>query len=157
MVAVLIYAGVRRDELLWLTHDDVDFKIGASGMLHIRAKTIDGRFWQDQLLTSRLSLATAEFDQTVFYLDLLRATGELSSADIARTAGPGAQRESRPTGAASKRNAPQPKLYWYFEGSQSRGSNARPGARSARLASCCPHPGASDFTISGTPRGLTAC
>lgn len=46
MVAVLIYAGLRREELLWLTHDDLDLKTGTFGMLRIRAKTIDGRSWQ---------------------------------------------------------------------------------------------------------------
>ena len=53
MVAVLIYAGVRREELLWLTHDDVDRKTGAHGMLRIRAKTIDGRSWQPKTKVNR--------------------------------------------------------------------------------------------------------
>jgi integrase len=42
-VAVLIYAGLRREEALWLTRDDVDRK---AGLLRIRAKTIDDQFWQ---------------------------------------------------------------------------------------------------------------
>jgi integrase len=42
-VAILIYAGVRREEALWLTWEDVDRK---NGLLRIRAKTIDGVFWQ---------------------------------------------------------------------------------------------------------------
>jgi integrase len=42
-VAILIYAGVRREEALWLTREDVDRK---TGLLRIRAKTIDGAFWQ---------------------------------------------------------------------------------------------------------------
>jgi len=46
MVATLIYAGLRREELLWLTHDDLDLSSGAFGLLRIRAKTIDGRAWQ---------------------------------------------------------------------------------------------------------------
>ena len=46
MVAMLIYAGLRREELLWLTHDDIDYKTGTYGMLRIRAKTVDGEYWQ---------------------------------------------------------------------------------------------------------------
>lgn len=46
MVAVLIYAGLRREELLWLTHDDIDLQTGGSGMIRVRAKTIDGQSWQ---------------------------------------------------------------------------------------------------------------
>ena len=46
MVATLLYAGLRREELLWLTLDDVDLKSGAHGMIRVRAKTIDGAAWQ---------------------------------------------------------------------------------------------------------------
>jgi len=58
MVAVLIYAGLRREELLWLTHDDVDLKSGTFGMLRIRAKTIDDgtgqeRRWQPKTARNR--------------------------------------------------------------------------------------------------------
>ncbi len=42
-VAILIYAGVRREEALWLTRDDVDRK---GGLLRIRAKTVDDERWQ---------------------------------------------------------------------------------------------------------------
>ncbi len=54
IVAVLIYAGLRREELLWLTHDDVDLKTGHFGMLRIRAKTIDGRSWQPKTAHNRV-------------------------------------------------------------------------------------------------------
>jgi integrase len=54
MVAVLIYAGLRREELLWLTHDDIDLKAGHFGMLRIRAKTIDGRSWQPKTARNRV-------------------------------------------------------------------------------------------------------
>jgi len=40
MVAVLIYAGLRREELLWLTLEDVDFEAGAYGLIRVRAKTV---------------------------------------------------------------------------------------------------------------------
>jgi integrase len=42
-VAVLIYAGLRREEALWLTHDDIDRK---AGLIRVRAKTVDKEFWQ---------------------------------------------------------------------------------------------------------------
>src|SRR5690606_16716898 len=53
MVATLIYAGLRREELLWLTLDDVDYKTGPYGMLRIRAKTIDGESWQPKTKVNR--------------------------------------------------------------------------------------------------------
>ncbi len=53
MVAVLIYAGLRREELLWLTHDDIDQGTGPFGMIRIRAKTIDGRNWQPKTGVNR--------------------------------------------------------------------------------------------------------
>ena len=48
--AVLIYAGLRREEALWLTREDVDRK---TGLLRIRAKTIDGEFWQPKTGNNR--------------------------------------------------------------------------------------------------------
>ena len=53
MVAVLIYAGLRREELLWLIHDDFDFKTGLHGMIRIRAKTIHGESWQPKTRVNR--------------------------------------------------------------------------------------------------------
>jgi integrase len=55
MVAVLIYAGLRREELLWLTVDDIDLhrRNGGHGLLRIRAKTIDGRYWQPKTKRNR--------------------------------------------------------------------------------------------------------
>ncbi len=46
MVAVLIFAGLRREELLWLRHDDIDWEAKPFGLIHIRAKTIAGERWQ---------------------------------------------------------------------------------------------------------------
>jgi integrase len=43
MVAVLIYAGLRRGELLHLTRKDVDL---GRWQIHVRAQTIDGVRWQ---------------------------------------------------------------------------------------------------------------
>lgn len=53
MVALLIYAGVRREELLWLTVDDVNLNAGAHGMIQIRAKTIAGESWQPKTKRNR--------------------------------------------------------------------------------------------------------
>ena len=38
MVAVYIYSGLRRDELCWLTVDDVDLSAGGNGMTGYRTK-----------------------------------------------------------------------------------------------------------------------
>lgn len=59
MVAVLIYAGLRREELLWLTLDDIDLsrRNGGHGLIRVRAKTIefpDGRrHWQPKTKVNR--------------------------------------------------------------------------------------------------------
>lgn len=53
MVAMLIYAGLRREELLWLTHDDIDLKTGTYGIIRVRAKTIEGRSWQPKTARNR--------------------------------------------------------------------------------------------------------
>jgi len=45
MVATLIFAGLRRGELTWLTVDDVSLSWGVRGCIHIRAKSLDGG-WQ---------------------------------------------------------------------------------------------------------------
>ncbi len=53
MVAMYIYAGLRREELLWLTHDDIDLATGPHGMLRIRAKTIGEESWQPKTKVNR--------------------------------------------------------------------------------------------------------
>lgn len=45
MVATMIYAGLRRSELLWLCRNDVDLNAGVHGMLRIRAKDDHGVMW----------------------------------------------------------------------------------------------------------------
>ena len=50
MVAVLIYAGLRREELLWLTHNDVDLD---RRVVHVRAKSVNGRYWKPKTSRSR--------------------------------------------------------------------------------------------------------
>lgn len=53
MVATLIYAGLRREELLWLTPDDIDWNAGTYGLIRVRAKTIDESFWQPKTKVNR--------------------------------------------------------------------------------------------------------
>jgi integrase len=53
MVATLIYAGLRREELLWLTLDDLDLGSGPFGMIRVRAKTVDGESWQPKTKVNR--------------------------------------------------------------------------------------------------------
>lgn len=50
MVATYIFAGPRREAVLWLTHDDVDL---ANRLLHVRAKEIGGEFWQPKTKRNR--------------------------------------------------------------------------------------------------------
>jgi integrase len=53
MVAMLIYAGLRREELIWLRHEDIDLKTGPYGMLRIRAKTVHDEYWQPKTRKNR--------------------------------------------------------------------------------------------------------
>lgn len=55
MVATLIYAGLRREELLWLTLDDVDLipRQGGNGVIRVCRKTIDGQSWQPKTRQNR--------------------------------------------------------------------------------------------------------
>ncbi len=50
VVAVYIYAGLRREEALWLTPKDVDLR---KRMLIVRAKTVDGEYWQPKTRRNR--------------------------------------------------------------------------------------------------------
>jgi integrase len=51
MVAVYIYAGLRREEALWLTHEDVDFK---RRLIRVCAKTVEGEYWQPKTRQNRV-------------------------------------------------------------------------------------------------------
>jgi integrase len=53
MVATLIYSGLRREELLWLTPDDVDWETKPFGVIRVRAKTVDGESWQPKTKVNR--------------------------------------------------------------------------------------------------------
>jgi integrase len=54
MVATYIYAGLRREEAIWLTLEDADFTVGTSGVLRVRAKTVDGDFWEPKTKVNRI-------------------------------------------------------------------------------------------------------
>lgn len=53
MVAMYIYAGLRREEALWLTTEDIDFDTGPNGMIRVRAKTIAGQKWESKTKVNR--------------------------------------------------------------------------------------------------------
>jgi len=53
MVAMYIYAGLRRTELVWLTHKDVDLR-PTQNVIHVRAKTVDGKFWEPKTKQNRV-------------------------------------------------------------------------------------------------------
>jgi integrase len=54
MVATYIYAGLRREEAIWLTTDDVDFATGKSGVIRVQAKTVRGEFWEPKTKVNRV-------------------------------------------------------------------------------------------------------
>ena len=49
-VATLIYTGLRRSELLWLTTDDLDLQ---TRLVMVRGKTVDGESWQPKTRKNR--------------------------------------------------------------------------------------------------------
>jgi integrase len=53
MVAVLIFAGLRREELLWLTFEDVDLEAEAYGVIRVRSKTIQKELWRPKTKQNR--------------------------------------------------------------------------------------------------------
>lgn len=50
MVAMYIYAGLRREEAIWLTHEDVDL---TNRLIRVRAKTIGSEQWQPKTKRNR--------------------------------------------------------------------------------------------------------
>jgi integrase len=53
MVAMYIYAGLRREEGLWLTLADVDLSAGAHGMIRVTAKQAAAGSWQPKTKVNR--------------------------------------------------------------------------------------------------------
>lgn len=54
MVATLIYAGLRREELTWLQLDDVDLTVAPYGVIRIRAKTVGDERWEPKTRVNRV-------------------------------------------------------------------------------------------------------
>ncbi len=56
MVATLIYAGLRREEVLWLQPGDLvpPSDQAPGGLIRVRAKTVDGQSWQPKTRTNRV-------------------------------------------------------------------------------------------------------
>ena len=64
LVAVYIYAGLRREEALWLTLEDIELNTGKHGVIRIRAKTIGDEQWETKTKVNRvvpISSALREF------------------------------------------------------------------------------------------------
>jgi len=64
LVAVYIYAGLRREEALWLIAEDVDLNAGKHGVIRVQAKTVAGETWQPKTKVNRvvpISSALREF------------------------------------------------------------------------------------------------
>ena len=51
LVALYIYAGLRREEALWLTHDDVDLN---RRLIRVQAKTVEGESWETKTKKNRV-------------------------------------------------------------------------------------------------------
>ena len=54
MVAVYIYAGLRREEAVWLTTANIDLDSGPYGMIHIVTKSIGDKDWHAKTLKKRV-------------------------------------------------------------------------------------------------------
>jgi hypothetical protein len=65
-VATLIYAGLRRAELLWLTLEDVMLPPGRPGLIQVRAKTVRGEYRQPKTKKNRAVPISADLHR---YLD----------------------------------------------------------------------------------------
>jgi len=71
MVAVCIFAGLRREEVVRLTHDDVDLK---RRMIYVRAKDIDGEHWQPKTKKNRAVPISKRLNQILKTYDPGKAT-----------------------------------------------------------------------------------
>lgn len=72
-VAVLIFAGLRREELLWLTWDDIEWTFGTYGKIRVRAKNVRGEGWQPKTTGSNRGVPVSSRLRP--YLDKLKLKG----------------------------------------------------------------------------------
>jgi integrase len=75
MTATLIYAGLRREELLWLTPDDFDWSSGRHGLIRVRAKTVKDEFWQPKTKVNRAVPISSRLRHFLDKWRLKRSTG----------------------------------------------------------------------------------
>ncbi len=60
IVAMYIYAGLRREEALWLTKEDVDL---TRRVIHVRAKTVNGLTWWPKTSRNRVVPISSSLEQ----------------------------------------------------------------------------------------------
>ncbi len=92
MVATLIYAGLRREELLWLTHDDLDLSAGKHGLIRVRAQGAPRRGvgTEDEEKSSRsYQLPTSRLPRQVALEDGERQGSVVVPESSGQTMGPG--------------------------------------------------------------------
>ena len=77
MTATYIYAGLRREEALWLTPNDIDMK---ARLLRVRAKTIKDESWQPKTKRNRvIPISTDLFEILKMYKPPIRCTWSFPS------------------------------------------------------------------------------
>lgn len=54
LVSLYIYAGLRREEALWLTLEDFQWDLGNHGVIMVRGKSIDGEAWVPKTAEDRI-------------------------------------------------------------------------------------------------------
>jgi len=54
MVALYVYAGLRREEAVWLTPDDIEWDWGQNGAIWVRAKTVGAEYWETKTKEDRI-------------------------------------------------------------------------------------------------------
>lgn len=73
MVALYIFAGLRREEALWLMPEDFDWEGGNYGVIRIRAKSFNGKTWMPKTKINRTVPISSELRP---YLDRYRESRE---------------------------------------------------------------------------------
>ena len=82
MVSLYIYAGLRREEGLWLTKDDVDI---ARKVIRVQAKEIDGEHWEPKTRKDRtVPISTKLLAELAAYLPLQKGLWFFSTPESKR-------------------------------------------------------------------------